>query len=160
MPTQKCQYVVIILRRMRKPTNLGIPECNQNIEQMHVIAINTRMSARTKVKWCMVKKKTLGANECLGIAEYLCHCWREGGGDSLMKGARMLVVSLRDVKLFLVSPWMFSEQKCYATLMRPNKSEKAVHGCHWLGDVVVCLIQQFSPSALGINFSENNSCSY
>ena len=27
-----------------------------------------------------------------------------GGGDSLMKGARMLVVSLRDVKLFLVSP--------------------------------------------------------
>ena len=27
--------------------------------------------------------------------------------------------------------------KCYATLMRPNKAETAVHGCHRSGDMAV-----------------------
>lgn len=59
--------------------------------------------------------------------------------------------------------------KCYAMLMRPNKSE-AVHGCHWLCDMVVsflfCVIWlslsylSLSRSPLGINFSDNNPYSY
>ena len=38
----------------------------------------------------------------------------------------------------------------YAMLMRPNKTETAVHGCHFPGDTAVCMGKVLAKSWVGV----------
>ena len=47
-----------------------------------------------------------------------------------------------------------SDPDGYAVLMRPDKPEAAVHGCHCPGDMVVCM-----PEAMAITWTQRqNEC--
>ena len=69
--------------------------------------------------------------KCLTHSQQLPHVPREAG--ALIRGcfATVLVVKGRLLVLFL--------PVSYAMLMRPNKAETAVHGCHYLGDMAVLM---------------------
>ena len=176
---------------MRKPTNLRILRCNQDIEQLGVSVMMKKCHARLCIpnitrhcfvilpsrvfqpfchvssllthgclhalKWndaCL--KKTLGTNECLNIAEYLYACWRR---DSHMKGTGMFIVSRSDVKLFLVSHWVFSEQNAVPCWWGPTSPKLSMAATGWV--IALSLsYDSFPPSPNEGNLSDNNPHSY
>ena len=72
--------------------------------------------------------------KCLTHNQQLPHV--SCGSGALIKGcfAPVLVVKGRLHKALgpISACWL-----CYAMLVRPNKAETAVHGCHYLGDMAV-----------------------
>ena len=75
--------------------------------------------------------------KCLTHNQQLPHV--SCGPGALIKGcfAPVLVVKGRLHKAPSWSYFCLLAMLCYAMLVRPNKAETAVHGCHYLGDMAV-----------------------